>query len=108
MLPAVAAAGGALFLCLPGVRMFAGILGKIMPKDETEAVGRGSFIGRTAVITLGTASHDNTAEARLNDKFGQSHYVRVEPDLSDQSFSQGEKVLLVRQDGARFFVIKAP
>lgn len=108
MLPALIAGPVALFVCLPGVRLFAGILGKIMPKDETEAVGTASFIGRTAVITLGTSSRGEPAQGRLKDKFGKSHYVMIEPDLDDHQFNQGEEILLVRQDGATFFAIKQP
>ncbi|MBO6504149.1 MAG: YqiJ family protein [Kordiimonadaceae bacterium] len=108
ILPSLIAGPIALFLCLPGVRLFAGVLGKIMPKDETEAVGTASFIGRTAVITLGTASRGEPAQGRLKDKFGKSHYVMIEPDLDDHQFKQGEETLLVRQDGATFFAIKQP
>lgn len=108
LLPALIAAALAAFACLPGVRLFAGILGKIMPRDETEAVGSASFIGRTATITLGTASRGEPAQGRLKDKFGKSHYVMIEPDLNDQTFDQGEQILLVRQDGATFFAIKQP
>lgn len=108
LLPALIAAAAATFACLPGVRLFAGILGKIMPRDETEAVGTASFIGRTATITLGTASQGEPAQGRLKDKFGKSHYVMIEPDLNDQTFDQGEQILLVRQDGATFFAIKQP
>ncbi len=108
MLPALIAGPAVLFVCLPGVRLFAGILGKIMPKDETEAVGTASFIGRTAVITLGTSSRGEPAQGRLKDKYGKSHYVMIEPDLDDHQFNQGEEILLVRQDGATFFAIKQP
>lgn len=106
MLPALIAAPIALFVCLPGVRLFAGVLGKIMPKDETEAVGTDTFIGRPATITLGTASMGSPAQAKLKDKHGQSHYVMVAPDNESESFEQGTGVLLVRQVGSTFFAIK--
>ncbi|SDD88570.1 YqiJ family protein [Kordiimonas lacus] len=106
MLPALIAAPIALFVCLPGVRLFAGVLGKIMPKDETEAVGSETFIGRPATITLGTASMGSPAQAKLKDKHGQSHYVMVAPDNDGESFEQGTGVLLVRQTGSTFFAIK--
>ena len=108
MLPALIAAAITLFLCLPGVRIFAGILGKIMPKDETEAVGKDSFIGRKATITLGIASEGEPAEGRLKDKFGQTHYVMIEPDISGEAFRKGDGVLLVRHEGATFFAIRKP
>lgn len=105
MLPALLAAPIAVLLCLPGVRLFAGVLGRIMPKDETEAVSAASFIGRPAQITLGTAVHGSPAQARLKDKHGQSHYVMVEPDNEHESFTQGAQILLVRQAGSTFYAI---
>jgi hypothetical protein len=77
-----------------------------MPKDETEAVAETSFIGRIAVITLGNASPGNPAEAKLRDKFGQTHYVMVEPDESDERFENGTQVVLVNQQGAIFKAIR--
>ena len=91
--------------CMPGVRLFAGVLGAIMPKDETDAVNADSFIGRPAIITLGTASMGNAAQARLKDKHGHSHYVMVEPDNAGESFNQGAAVLLVSQSGNTFRAI---
>ena len=88
------------------VRFLGGILGKIMPKDETEAVSETSFIGRIAVITLGSASNGNPAEAKLKDQFGQMHYVMVEPDESDEIFENGTPVVLVSQQGAIFKAIR--
>lgn len=105
MLPALVAAAVALFLCIPGVRLFAGVLGRIMPKDETEAVGRDTFIGRVAKITLGTASAGSPAEGRLKDKYGQSHYVMIEPDTESDVFDQGQDILIVRREGGTFFAI---
>jgi len=106
MLPAVIAAVAATLACLPGVRMFAGILGKIMPKDETESVATATFIGRSAIIVLGKATTGSAAQGRLKDQHGHTHYVMIEPDLTDQTFDQGEEVLLVRQASATFFAIK--
>ena len=104
-LPAIVAALAALFLSVPGVRLFAQLMSKIMPKDETSAVSSSSFVGRTATITLGLAKSGQAAQAKLKDKFGQDHYVMVEPDGADGAFSQGEMVLLVRESGSIFYAI---
>ena len=106
LLPGSFASIPALLLGFPIVRLCGGILGKIMPKDETEAVAETSFIGRIAVITLGNASPGNPAEAKLKDKFGQTHYVMVEPDVSDERFENGTQVVLVSQQGAVFKSIR--
>jgi len=106
LLPGSFASIPAVLLGFPIVRLCGGILGKFMPKDETEAVAETSFIGRIAVITLGNASPGNPAEAKLRDKFGQTHYVMVEPDVSDERFENGTQVVLVRQQGAIFKAIQ--
>lgn len=106
LLPGLAASGAALAVSLPMVRMLTGIIARIMPKDETEAVSEKSFIGRVAVITLGRATKGKPAQAKLKDKFGTTHYIMVEPDLEDESFQQGDPVLIVRQAGAGFAGIR--
>lgn len=106
LVPGSFAAIPAVLLGFPIVRLCGGILGKFMPKDETEAVAETSFIGRIAVITLGNASFGNPAEAKLRDKFGQTHYVMVEPDESDERFENGTQVVLVSQQGAIFKAVR--
>jgi hypothetical protein len=107
MLPALPASVLAFSASLPAVRFSGGILHRIMPKDETTAVSQGSFIGRVAVLTLGTATAGNAAQAKLRDAHGQDHYIMVEPDNKEDQFSQGDAVLLVRHTGACFYVIAA-
>lgn len=105
MLPAVIAWVPAFFVSLPAIRIFGTTLNKIIPKDETSAVSKNTFIGRIATITLGTAQKGNAAQGKLKDQFGQYHYIMIEPDNEDESFTQGSEVLLVRQDGSKFYAI---
>ncbi|MCW7754398.1 YqiJ family protein [Desulfobotulus sp. H1] len=76
-------------------RFLGGLLHRIIPKDETLAVSRASLIGRVAVITLGTASRGNPAEAKTKDIYGRMHYFLVEPDRDEDVFSTGNEVLIV-------------
>lgn len=108
LLPGVIAMVPAFFLSLPVVRLIGGGIGKIMPKDETDAVSVRTFIGRIAVITQGTASSGNPAEAKLKDQFGHYHYIMVEPDGTGDVFERGTAVLLVSQAGAVFKGILNP
>ncbi|MEM9839027.1 MAG: YqiJ family protein [Pseudomonadota bacterium] len=78
----------------------------IFPKEHTEAASAESFVGRTAVVTMGTAKRGLPAEAKLTDQFGQSHYIRVEPDNDDETFDQGADVLVVSKAGAIYRVIQ--
>jgi len=105
LLPGGLLALGVFFLTLPQVRFAGNLLRRFAVGDETEAVGRDSFIGRVAVITIGKAEAGSPAEARFSDEYGTTHYVMVEPDESE-IFNQGEKVLLVEELGVRFRVTR--
>jgi hypothetical protein len=80
-------------------------LGRIIPQDETSAIDVSALVGREAEILVGTALAGSPARGRVFDHYGQSHNVMVEPDLHDQRFVQGEKVLLVRREGELFKAI---
>lgn len=91
---------------LPFVRVLGGLLERLMPKDETEAVSDESFVGRMATITLGTAKQGSPAQAKVKDQHGYSHYIMVEPDSKETEFVQGQEVLLVRKQGPTFQAIE--
>ena len=106
-LPGALAAIPAFAVSLPCTRWLGRAFARVMPHEETYAVSRGSFIGRVAVLTQGSADDVLSAEARLRDAHGRTHYVRVAADIAGERFTQGEQVLLVRNDGALFRVIRA-
>lgn len=104
-LAGIAAFAGA----LPVVRVFGGLLARILPKDETSAVSDASLIGRVATVVTGTAVAGRPAQARLHDEHGNTHYVMVEPEEQGAQFEQGASVLVVRQvAGRRFHAIRNP
>ena len=103
--PVFIAAPLALLCALPTTGFIAGAVGRIMPQEETDAVSHDSFIGRTAEVIRGVATPGVPAEAKLTDRHGTTHYLLVEPDRSDASFSQGARVLLTEQTGAIFKAI---
>lgn len=105
-LPVWPAMAVAFVLAMPFVRFFGGVLARIMPKDETEAVSEKSFVGLVAVITTGKARQGSAAQGKLIDRFGQAHYVMIEPDEAGEEFLQGAEVLLVSQQGATFKAIR--
>jgi hypothetical protein len=97
LLPALIAVVPAFLIALPATRLMGGLLKPIMPRDETEAVSRDSFLGCSAQITTGTARRGAPAEARLRDAFGRSHYVMVEPDRDEEVFPAGTRVVLLKR-----------
>jgi hypothetical protein len=106
-LPASLAAIPALVGASFTTRWLALRIARIIPKEETSAVSRDSFIGRIAMITLGSARSNEPTQARLTDSHGQTHYVMVEPDRASDVFAEGERVLLVSRSNGRFTAIRA-
>lgn len=106
LIPALIAAPLAFFAALPVTRTCGSALAKIIPRDESAAVSENSFVGRTATITLGVASCNAAAQAKLLDEHGKTHYVMVEPDIEGEVFGAGTSVLLVKRQGATFKAIE--
>ena len=78
-------------------------LARILPSDETTAVGIGSLVGKRAEIVIGTARRGSPARARVRDVHGQTHYVMVEPTEEAGLIEAGATALLVRREGELFF-----
>lgn len=93
-----------LVLSMPMIRYSAMLIAKILPKDETTAIYSEELIGRTALIILGEAKVNSPAQARVQDQFGQTHYVLVEPE-TDLHFSQGQEVILTQKTKIGFKAI---
>ncbi len=92
----------ALVVSLPLVSLLSRVVGRVLPKETTEAVSNDSLVGRIATISQGTARLGNPAQARLRDDFGQAHYVLVEPQDGEAELSRGTEIVLVSRDGTRF------
>lgn len=98
-LAALLAAGVALPLTGVAVRPLA----RILPRDETTAIGLDSLLGRRGTITDGIARQGSSARARVFDRYGQAHHVMVEPHEPGDELREGEEVLLVRRENNLFF-----
>jgi len=108
LLPAALAALPAAAGAVPAVRVVGGWIARVIPKEETSAVSRQTFVGRIATVVIGTARAGSPAQARLRDEHGRTHYVMVEPDLQGDQFPTGSEVLLVKVAGPRFRAIRPP
>ncbi|WP_298983265.1 YqiJ family protein [uncultured Roseibium sp.] len=106
LLPGIIASAAAFAGALPLTRVTALGLSKVMPKDESDAVSRATFVGRPALIVQGNARGGLPAQARLRDATGQSHYLQVEPDIDGEVLEQGTEVIIVRQLGATYTAIR--
>lgn len=105
-LPALLASGPAVFGGSFVTRYLAIGLSRLIPDVETEAVDSKTFVGRTAVVTMGEARAGKPAQGKLRDQNGQAHYLLIEPDQADLVFKQGDQVLLVSQQGSIFKAIE--
>lgn len=108
-MPLLLAVAVALLAAISAVRILGAALGKVIPSDETSAVPDASLVGRVGTITIGTARAGMPAEARIRDEHGTTHYIMVEPEMPDETFESGARVLLVRHlSGRRFHAIHNP
>ena len=88
---------------LPVSGLLARGLARVMPGDETTAVGIDSLLGRRGEVTVGVARTGHPAQVRVRDAHGQPHHVMVEPHLPGLAIPEGARVLLVRREGQIFF-----
>jgi hypothetical protein len=80
-------------------------IARVAPREETDAVSTGTFLGRVATVFRGTASAGNPAEAKLTDTRGKTHYLLVEPDEPGAVYGEGSQVVVIRQQGSVYRVI---
>ena len=83
-------------------RHLSGFLGHIIPKTETSAVSLRGMGGQHGIITQGTAARGKPAEAKVKDRHGNMHYLRVEPYEDDETLPQGTEVYVIRQRDGTF------
>lgn len=105
-IPGLFASIGAFLLALPATRTIGFGLARVLPHDESDAVSMDELVGRIATVTSGTSQRGLPAEAKVTDRHGKSHYIRVEPDLDADIFATGEKALVVARHGHLFRVIR--
>jgi len=74
------------------------LLGRIFPRDHTEAASQAEFIGSYATIIRGEAKRGKPAEAKTTDLRGRSHYILLEPDDPALTYGAGDRVFIVGQD----------
>lgn len=104
-LPTLIASVIAILPALALTRVIANWVALIMPKTETSAVRTRHLGGYRGTITQGSAQRGKPAEAKIKDRHGNTHYLRVEPLDDDARFAQGTDVTIIRKRGDRFFVI---
>ncbi|SUH34861.1 membrane protein [Salmonella enterica subsp. enterica] len=64
------------------------------PEMKSSALREEEFIGGMAIITGHAAVAGTPCEGKFTDKFGQIHYLLLEPEKGKE-FKKGDKVLIV-------------
>ncbi|MFY0681542.1 MAG: YqiJ family protein [Thalassovita sp.] len=104
-LPASIAVALAFMPALAITRVIANWVSLLMPQTETSALRVRSLGGHRGVITQGTAARGTPAEAKIKDRHGNTHYLRVEPLEDGAKFAPGSDVTLIRKRNNKFYVI---
>lgn len=63
---------------------------------QTTAVSEQSLVGRLAVLMSPVAKRGYAGEVKLTDEHGHTHHVMVEPEVDDEQFVEGQRVMLVK------------
>ena len=105
MLSPLIAAPAAFLASLPLTGFAARSLAPLLPRDQSSAVPLDALTGSFARIVTGVARSGSPARARVEDVYGQAHYVMVEPDNAGQTLEEGETILLVRREDHVFRAI---
>lgn len=105
MLSPLIAAPAAFLASLPLTGFAARWLPPLLPRDQSSAVPLDALTGSFARIVTGVARSGSPARARVEDAYGQAHYVMVEPDNAGQTLEEGETILLVRREDHVFRAI---
>lgn len=104
-----------LFVSLPIVlvltffllRYMTTIIGNLLPKETSEVVSTDSFIGKKALLLDPKSKKNLPARAKVQDVYGEIHYIRVEPLSEEDVFYEGEAVLIVEKSNLIFLVEKS-
>lgn len=108
MLPSILAAIPAFVVMVLFVRFFGLLLLKFMPQDETQVVHSRSFVGKEAVMVIGTAIAGRAAQAKLRDEHGRTHYIMVQPRDEGVELVPGMRILIISKHQTQFRAIVHP
>ncbi len=108
LLPAAVAGTAAFAAAVPTTRAVSRMVAHLLPREESYVVGSEDFVGLTAAITLGPVDRETPGKARLVDRHGNRHFVRIRAAGHGDRFEIDDTVLLVGRDGAIFEAIRPP
>ena len=99
------AGGGALLAGGALNTLVANGLVRVMPGFETTAISTDELIRLRGTILDGNARRGTPARAKVVDRYGQAHFIMVEPHQDSDVIPAGATALIVRREGKLFFVL---
>lgn len=106
-LPATLASVGAVAVSIPLVRASSRAIARVIPKDESYAVGLGDLVGRVGEVVIGPLDQGPPGRVSVADIHGNRHFVSAVAAPSSAPLPQGTLVLLVDRNDTRFVAVKA-
>lgn len=106
-LPAMIAALLALIPAFPATHWLSRLVARIIPREETAAIGQDDFIGLVGTVTLGPLDQGNPGSVRVKDKYDNIHTLRTQA-ASGYVIETGARVIIVHGSDGLFQAIPAP
>ncbi|MCW5745914.1 MAG: DUF1449 family protein [Alphaproteobacteria bacterium] len=77
------------------------LVARVVPRDESYVQNAADFVGLVGEVTVGPVKRGVVARVRIRDRFGNTHWPRVEPADPEQVIAAGTSVLVIeaRQGG---------
>ncbi len=105
IMPGLLAGVIAFFPTVRATKFIANTIATIMPKTESSAMSKRFLGGHHGVISQGIAKRGKPAEAKIKDRHGNTHYLRVEPLDDKDEIPQGASVHVIRKRSGMFYVV---
>ncbi|WP_298877581.1 OB-fold-containig protein [uncultured Bradyrhizobium sp.] len=106
-LPASLASLAAVVVSVPLVRGASRGIARIIPKDESYAIGLGDLVGRVGEVVVGPLDQGPPGRVSVADIHGNRHFVSAVAAPSSSPLPQGTLVLLVDRVDTRFVAVRA-
>jgi hypothetical protein len=88
---------------------YAGLLSiRYLPRDETQVISAEALVGKEAIMVLAAATAGHPAQAKLRDRYGQTHYFMVEPRDENTQLTPGMRILVISKEGSTYKAIEHP
>ncbi|SMX55354.1 conserved protein of unknown function [Bradyrhizobium sp. ORS 285] len=106
-LPASAAGVLAAVVTVPLLRSSTRYVARLVPQDESYAVGLADLVGRTGEVAVGPLDGGLPGRVRVKDIHGNWHTVTATAAPGSPALPKGTAVLLVDRKDGRFLAIAA-